>query len=184
MRAIIGLGGLSERRVCAVQACAFIYTASSMNAIFKKLNYKSQAEIIVLNAPHSFTPVLDDMRDLALIKTSLTGVKSAQFTLLFATRQAEIDAFAKRIATIAAGDALVWVAYPKGTSKHYTCEFNRDTGWASLGVVGFEPVRQVAIDADWSALRFRRVEHIKSMTRGFAMTATGKAKVKAAKVAK
>jgi hypothetical protein len=34
-----------------------------------------------------------------------------------------------------------------------------------LGDAGFEPVRQVAIDEDWSALRFRRVEYIKSMTR-------------------
>jgi hypothetical protein len=25
---------------------------------------------------------------------------------------------------------------------------------------GFEPVRQVAIDADWSALRFRRRQHV------------------------
>jgi hypothetical protein len=30
---------------------------------------------------------------------------------------------------------------------------------------GFEPVRQVAIAADWSALRFRRVETIKKLTR-------------------
>jgi hypothetical protein len=34
-----------------------------------------------------------------------------------------------------------------------------------LGAAGFEPVRMVAIDEDWSALRFRRVAHIKSMTR-------------------
>mgnify|MGYP005835701873 CR=1 FL=1 len=39
-----------------------------------------------------------------------------------------------------------------------------------------EPVRQVAIDEDWSALRFRRVEYIKTMTRSFAMTLEGKAK--------
>ncbi len=34
-----------------------------------------------------------------------------------------------------------------------------------MGAVGFEGVRQVAIDEDWSALRFRRVEYIKRMTR-------------------
>ena len=38
---------------------------------------------------------------------------------------------------------------------------NCDSGWPVLGAAGFEPVRMVAIDADWSALRFRRVEHIK-----------------------
>jgi hypothetical protein len=34
----------------------------------------------------------------------------------------------------------------------------------------------VAIDEVWSALRFRHVEYIKTMTRSFAMTAQGKRK--------
>jgi hypothetical protein len=63
------------------------------------------------------------------------------------------------------GDAIVWFAYPKGTSKRYTCDFNRDTGWDVLGRLGFEPVRQVALDEDWSALRFRRAEFIQSLRR-------------------
>jgi hypothetical protein len=37
---------------------------------------------------------------------------------------------------------------------------NRDTGWDVLRRAGFDTVRLVAIDADWSALRFRRKEHI------------------------
>ena len=34
-----------------------------------------------------------------------------------------------------------------------------------MGKAGFEGVRMVAIDEDWSAVRFRRVEFIKTMTR-------------------
>jgi len=60
---------------------------------------------------------------------------------------------------------VVWFAYPKGSSKKYTSQINRDNGWAVLGKAGFEPVRMVAIDEDWSAVRFRRVEFIKTMTR-------------------
>ncbi|HEX3836066.1 MAG TPA: hypothetical protein VHW25_03810 [Steroidobacteraceae bacterium] len=63
------------------------------------------------------------------------------------------------------GDAILWMVYPKGTSKKYHCEFNRDCGWPILAAAGFEPVRMVAIDADWSALRFRRVQFIKTTTR-------------------
>ncbi|MFM7857171.1 MAG: hypothetical protein ACKO96_35940, partial [Flammeovirgaceae bacterium] len=58
-------------------------------------------------------------------------------------------------------------------------EFNRDNGWSILGKLGFEPVRMVAIDEDWSALRFRKPKDIKKMTRGFAMTLEGKRKVAA-----
>ena len=49
--------------------------------------------------------------------------------------------------------------------QHLKCDFNRDTGWLPLGTVGFEGVRQVAIDDDWSGLRFRRVEFIRRITR-------------------
>jgi hypothetical protein len=148
-----------------------------MNAIFKKLNYKDQAAIYVVNAPASFHPAMDEMRGITLVHDSLGKVNDAMFALAFATKQAEVDAFAAQVAKATRGDAVVWVAYPKGTSKKYTCEFNRDTGWAKMGEMGFEPVRQVAIDEDWSALRFRRVEHIKIMTRSFAMTQAGEAKV-------
>ena len=48
----------------------------------------------------------------------------------------------------------------------------------SSTAVGFEGVWQVAIDEDWSALRFRRIEYIKKMTRDKkrAMTPAGRAK--------
>jgi hypothetical protein len=45
-----------------------------------------------------------------------------------------------------------------------------------MGAAGFEPVRQVAIDGDWSAVRFRRVEFIERLTRdpSRAMTREGR----------
>src|SRR6266481_751103 len=41
---------------------------------------------------------------------------------------------------------VLGVAYPKGTSKKYSCDFNRDDGWEVLRQAGFDSVRQVAID--------------------------------------
>jgi len=84
----------------------------------------------------------------------------------------------KAIAKKAQGDAVVWFAYPKGSSKKYKSEINRDAGWQVLGDAGFEPVRMVAIDEDWSAVRFRRADFIKSLTRGkeHRMSAQGKAR--------
>jgi hypothetical protein len=150
-----------------------------MNDIFRKLNYKDQPAVYVINAPESLSPALEEMRGLTAVHDSLAKAKDAQFALAFATRQAEVDKFAAQVAKSTSGDAIVWVAYPKGSSKKYRCEFNRDTGWAKLGEYGFEPVRQVAIDEDWSALRFRRAEYIKTMTRSFAISKTGAEKAKA-----
>ena len=55
-----------------------------------------------------------------------------------------------------AGNPTIWFAYPKGASTKYKSEINRDKGWLSLGNQGFEPVSQVAIDEDWSALALER----------------------------
>lgn len=135
-----------------------------MSAIFKKLNLKDQREILVVNAPESFAPELAALEGVT-VRDNVEETETVDFALAFVTTQAEVDRLAAAISKKARGDALVWFAYPKGSSKKYTCEFNRDTGWAALGAAGFEGVRQVAIDADWSALRFRRVEFIKSLTR-------------------
>lgn len=135
-----------------------------MSAVFKKLNLKDLSEIVVLYAPASFEPEIAALEGVD-VRRSVDEVERVQFSLAFVTRQEQIDQVAAQIAQKIDGDAVVWFAYPKGSSKRYTCDFNRDTGWDALGAAGFEPVRQVAIDEDWSALRFRRVEYIKKLTR-------------------
>ena len=115
---------------------------------------------------------------MANVQNSFGAVEKADFTIVFATKQEQVNDAADLIAQYTEGDAAIWMAYPKGASKRYKCDFNRDNGWAKLGALGFEPVRQVAIDDDWSALRFRRVGFIKTMTRSFAMTEEGKARIK------
>src|SRR5262245_27643871 len=149
-----------------------------MSIIFNKLNLKSQPEILVLNAPESFEPELAALNNIT-IRRSAGDVKEIAFSLAFVTKQKEVDAIAMTIARKAKGDAIVWFAYPKGTSKKYRCDFNRDTGWAALGAAGFEGVRMVAIDEDWSALRFGRVEFIHTITRDKkrVMTKAGKKKM-------
>lgn len=155
-----------------------------MSAVFKKLNYKNQDVLFILNAPDSFEKETKEMASLATIKTSLKGAKEIAFFLAFVTKQKEVDDLATKINDCLAEEGLLWFAYPKGTSKKYVCEFNRDNGWAILGKLGFEPVRMVAVDEDWSALRFKRATQIKTMTRSFAMSAEGKKKVAAKKISK
>jgi hypothetical protein len=150
-----------------------------MNPIFKKLNYRDQSVLHILQAPESFHSAMQEMRAFTTIKTELPPTEPSAFLLAFVTRQDEIDTLAPLFAEALQGDGLLWFAYPKGTSKRYQCDFNRDTGWAILGQHGFEGVRQVAIDEDWSALRFRRAEYIKTMQRAEkrAISEVGKGKI-------
>jgi hypothetical protein len=151
-----------------------------MSDVFRKLNLKDQREIVVLNAPASFEPELQTLKDVT-ISRSVDGPQAISFSLAFVITQSEVDRLATAVAAKASGDSIVWFAYPKGSSRNYQSEINRDSGWKVLGECGFEPVRMVAIDADWSAVRFRRAEFIKTMTRGveWAGSAVGREKAAA-----
>jgi hypothetical protein len=132
-----------------------------MAEIFEKLNLKDRQEILVLHAPESFEPELARLPVLT-IHRQLESVAKIDFSLAFVTRQSDVDALAGPVTERAKGDAIGWFAYPKGSSKKLNCDFNRDTGWDALKAAGFDTVRAVAIDEDWTALRFRRVEYIKA----------------------
>ena len=135
-----------------------------MPGVFAKLNLKDQTQIVILDAPASFEKELASLKGVDIVR-DLKKAKLLSFSLAFVTTQKQVDALAPAIGRKAEGDAIVWLAYPKGSSKKYKSEINRDHGWDPFGREGFEPVRMVAIDEDWSALRLRRAEFIKTMAR-------------------
>jgi hypothetical protein len=130
-----------------------------MPSTFDKLNLKAQREILVLDAPASFEKEIKSLRGIR-VGRDLGAAEQIAFAIVFVTRKAQLDRCSKAIASKAESDAVLWFAYPKGTSKSLTCDFNRDNGWDVIQDAGFDCVRQIAIDADWSALRFRRREFI------------------------
>jgi hypothetical protein len=130
-----------------------------MASVFDKLNFKNQREILVLSAPPSFEPELRTLSRVSILRDARKA-KSIEFVIAFVTRRAEVEAAVKLIVPKTDGDVVLWFAYPKGTSQRVAGEINRDRGWEPLQSAGFETVRLVAIDEDWSALRFRRTAYV------------------------
>lgn len=140
-----------------------------MNDIFKKLQFNNHEKIYVLNAPKEFKPVLVEMAGETTVKKSPNCKQEYEFALFFVKSCDDILKYAEKAAAKVPGDGLLWFAYPKKSSKNYNTDISRDNGWQPLGDLGFEGVRMVAIDDDWSALRFRRVDYIKSLNRSSKM---------------
>jgi hypothetical protein len=148
-----------------------------MNALLKKLNFKTQKQVLVLNEPESFKEELEDFAKYLVVNSEIKLEKYA-FCLIFVTEQLQIESLAQKTDAILDQEGLFWWAYPKGSSKKYKSDINRDNCWQIMGKLGYEPVRMVAIDEDWSALRFKKAELIKKITRepSWIMTEIGKAK--------
>lgn len=152
-----------------------------MHPLWKKLNCPEKTGLLVVNFPDAFQSVLADLptgcqAECTDIRVRSPKTFSTTFCLFFVMESADVEAAASLATAHMQGDAVVWIANPKKTSKKYACQLHRDCGWEPLARIGLEPVRQVAIDEDWSTLRFRRVEFIKNFTRSveMAQTALGK----------
>lgn len=140
-----------------------------MADLFKKLQFKGSSAILLLNSPDEFLPKLAELNASVQIDSQLDGDVRYDFALVFVKSCAEVERCAAPVVSHMNNDAVLWFAYPKKSSKRYTTDLGRDGGWQPLGALGYEGVRMVAIDEDWSALRLRHVSKIKSLTRSEAM---------------
>lgn len=154
-----------------------------MDALLAKLNFKAHRRVLVLDAPEEAAALLASLQAEGEISVNPKAKGPFDFTLVFLKNCADLTK-AVAAAGLLAEDAPFWCCYPKKSSKRYTSDLSRDGGWQPLGDLGFEPVRQVALDEDWSALRFRKAEKIERLTRSvdFAMSEVGKARAGRGKV--
>jgi hypothetical protein len=148
-----------------------------MHPVLKKLQWKDHMkEVLILGAPKEYEEIKTQFE--AEVHTEIKSDKYWFIHLFGATNQ-EIKDLAVKAVDVIEDDGLLWMSYPKKSSKKYKgSDCSRDTVGAILGEEGYEPVRQVAIDEDWSALRFRQVDKIKTMKRTFAVTEKGKERTK------
>jgi hypothetical protein len=134
---------------------------TGMSAVFDKLNLKTATEIVVLDAPASFEPQLAGLAGVRILREPSPG-RAVHFAIAFVTTQIGLDQASRRLVDAAEGDPILWFAYPKQRSKTYRSEIHRDHGWDVIRAAGYDSVRMVAIDDDWSALRFRKTGFIRA----------------------
>jgi len=134
--------------------------------LFRKLQWKAPAAVLALDVPDSLEPALSEFASATGTPVlRQPGAGTVGFGIGFATTETGLVHVCTSLLGAVAAEGVLWIAYPKQSSKRYRCAFNRDAGWPTLGAAGYEPVRMVAIDDDWSALRFRPVAQIASFTR-------------------
>ena len=115
-----------------------------------KLQLKPGQRLLLQNVPADARAMLAD----ALGDLTLVDAGKADAVVLYVNDLAETKKLSPKAFKAVGQGGLVWIAYPKGTSGVKT-DVNRDKLWQALEPTGWRPVRQVAIDDTWSALRFR-----------------------------
>ncbi|MBN1109103.1 MAG: hypothetical protein JXR66_01460 [Bacteroidales bacterium] len=133
-----------------------------MKQLLKKLNYKSQPRIAVLNSEEQFLKAMKEELGDVITDTEIDQRCPYSFIIVFAEKEKEVEAITPVVLHNLTADGILWFCYPKKTSKKNRSDLERDRGWKSLNETGFYGVRMVSVDDDWSAIRFRNIRFIKS----------------------
>lgn len=130
----------------------------------------------LLQAPPSVSQLTEEIRQEAAVAISCEEAGIVPFLLIFVVDSKALEAAIESMDGHVDGETILWFAYPKKSSKRYRSDISRDDGWQPLGNLGYEPVRQISIDEDWSALRFKQAGRIRKLTRQTSMALSEEAK--------
>jgi hypothetical protein len=124
-----------------------------------RLQLKGHASFDLIHVPEGYAARLS--AELSDIRVKEVKSAKSDAVLLFVSSKSEVQAYAPPMLSSIEETALVWIAYPKGGSSIKT-DVNRDILWKTLEDTGWRPVRQIALDETWSAMRFRPVSAVES----------------------
>jgi hypothetical protein len=113
-----------------------------------------------LNPPPGYIDELGDLPEGIELTDQPEG--AFDFVHLFVKSKAQLEELGPTAFEAVKHDGLLWVSYPKGSSKLET-DLKRDVVWEVVTKISageLRPVTQVSVDQVWSALRFRPTEKV------------------------
>lgn len=124
----------------------------SKKTLLEKLYLKAGYRVLFLNVPEDYMDRLNPLPSDLTMLTKPTG--EIDFIQVFVKTQAEIEDLFPKLKSVLAPKGLLWVTYPKGTSKVKT-DLNRDSIYEYGLSIGLQGVAIVSIDNVWSGLRMK-----------------------------
>lgn len=122
------------------------------NQLAKKMKLKPGLRAAVINAPDDY------LKELAPLPAGVEVLEKLQgkfdWVQFFARNKAELERLLPKAVRALKPESLLWVTFPKGTSKMQT-DLTRDKGWESLHGIELKWVNLISVNALWSAFAMR-----------------------------
>ncbi|MBS1597795.1 MAG: YdeI/OmpD-associated family protein [Bacteroidetes bacterium] len=131
--------------------------------LLEKLQLKDEKSLLIQGLPSS---IEKQFTKLAFTKnvTPLLKIKKIDFALVFAVNESQLKSIISEVLPALHKDGKLWVAHPKLTSKIATT-LNRECSWNCICEAGFEIVKHVPLDHVWNAIRFKKADHTRAVSR-------------------
>ena len=124
----------------------------SDKTIAQKLYLKEGYSVLLVNPPPGYETILGELPPRTTLITQPAGL--VDLFLFFVTSRKELEEQLGKPKSSLTPKGLLWVAYPKGTSK-IKADINRDSINAYAHSIGMQGVAIISIDDTWSALRLK-----------------------------
>ena len=115
----------------------------------KKMKLRAGLKAAVINAPENY---VDELRHDTAMSPTLKG--KFDWIQIFVRSKAELDGLAPRAAKALKPESMLWISFPKGSSKIQT-DLTRDKGWESLRALDLKWITLVSVNETWSAFALR-----------------------------
>src|SRR5689334_4035816 len=122
------------------------------NALAKKMKLKPGSHIAIINAPEGYLKELEPLPADVQVSDSLRG--KFDWVQVFVKNKSEIEKIAPRAIKALKSESMLWISFPKGSSKIQT-DLTRDNGWEVLQGVDLKWLTLISVDPTWSAFALR-----------------------------
>jgi hypothetical protein len=129
----------------------------SDSPLTKRLGIKPGFRVRIVNPPEDYLKRLTPLPEKAEVAPRGTG--PFDVVQLFVSCKADVDRNAVKAIGMVRPRGLLWICYPKKSSKMKT-DITRDHGWEAVEEAGWIGVSLIAVDETWSAMRFRPREEV------------------------
>jgi hypothetical protein len=123
----------------------------TISLLARKLRLKPGIRAAVVGAPPDYLSRLSPPPG-TIIGTRPAG--PLDWIQVFVGSSAELAAIVPDLIAALDANALVWISYPKGSSRRQT-DLTRDKGWEPLEATNLKWLSLVSVDDTWSAFSLR-----------------------------
>jgi hypothetical protein len=118
----------------------------------KKLGIKAGYRMFIYNPPSHYMNLFNDLPDDIRIENN-PDAANIDFIHLFLISFQELVTIPSKYKSLMKKDGMMWVSWPKGSSNIST-DLNRELVREQMLILGLVDIKVVAIDQDWSGLKF------------------------------
>lgn len=122
------------------------------NLLATKLKLRPGQHAAVINAPQGYMEELSPLPEGVIVSEKLEG--QFDWVQVFVQNKAELNAVMPRLAAALKPVSLLWLSFPKGSSK-VQADLTHDKGWEAMRGIELMWINLVSVNAAWSAFSLR-----------------------------